>query len=603
MRFRVRTKLFAGFAVVIVLTGVVGWVGLNIASRTAADARSVVEEEVRGLGVLADLVSKAQAVRRFGLLHALHEDQEESQKVQAQGDAVIAIVEDDFSRLERLWERQDSKLRVLTQVESEWSEYLLERETGHALGNAGDLAGERARTLGPVANAFLEVETALDDLVQLNVTDAERRLADAERAFSTQRTLLLIVIAAAVAAGASTATLLSGKIASNLRRIAEAASALESGDLSARAEVRSGDETGSLADSFNGMAERLEEMIEDQQQANEVLEKAVRDYSEFAAGIAEGDLTLKLSSNGKPELDRLSQDLNRMTTGLGALSARVRSGAEQTSAASAEILAAVTQHTASANEQSAAIAETTTTVEEIRAAAEQVTDRAKELAERSASSVQASDEGAAAVDAILDGMQEIRDRVDAIAQDILELSERGQQIREIIATVEDLSDQSNLLALNAAIEAARAGEQGKGFAVVADEVRDLAEQSKQAAGQVRAILGEVQKGTDAAVLATEQGTNVVERGVERAERARELIGQLASIIREGAKAGQQIAASAHQQSVGMDQIAQAMAEINQATSEFVAGAQQSQLAAEDLSELAGQLREMTEIYKLSEDHA
>ena len=72
-----------------------------------------------------------------------------------------------------------------------------------------------------------------------------------------------------------------------------------------------------------------------------------------------------------------------------------------------------------------------------------------------------------------------------MAASIVRLSEQSQAIGEIIATVTDLAEQSNLLAVNAAIEAAKAGEQGKGFAVVAQEVKSLAEQSKQATAQVR----------------------------------------------------------------------------------------------------------------------
>ena len=58
-------------------------------------------------------------------------------------------------------------------------------------------------------------------------------------------------------------------------------------------------------------------------------------------------------------------------------------------------------------------------------------------------------------------------------------SEESQAIGEIIATVTDISEQSNLLAVNASIEAAKAGDFGKGFAVVAHEIHNLAEQSKK----------------------------------------------------------------------------------------------------------------------------
>ena len=249
-------------------------------------------------------------------------------------------------------------------------------------------------------------------------------------------------------------------------------------------------------------------------------------------------------------------------------------------------------------DDSAAINQTSSTVNELRAAAEDTAQLASEVADRASDSLQVSGEATTAVAAITSAMEEIRERVDAIARDIVTLSDRTQQIGEITATVNGLADRSKLLALNASIEAARAGEHGKGFAVVAEEVSKLAEQSKEATGQVEAILGDVQAATSAAVLASQEGTKVVERGLELTSRAGEGIRSLSETIHEAFGAAQQIAASSHQQSVGIEQIAQAMNHVNEGTTQFVEGAHQSQMAAGKLNELSAQLAALTERYRV-----
>ncbi len=314
--------------------------------------------------------------------------------------------------------------------------------------------------------------------------------------------------------------------------------------------------------------------------------------------LSKGHLSTHLGMTRLDEIGVLTRAMDDFAEVLRKIATQTRKSAASTTAATAEILAAVSQHTASANEQSAAINETTTTVDEVRAAAEQTAQKANDVAHESLGAVTVSENGRQAVDAIVTGMIEIREKVQAIAQDILALSEQTQQIGEITATVNDIADQSNLLALNATIEAAKAGEQGKGFAVVATEVRNLADQSKQATTRVRSILGDIQKATNAAVLATEQGTKGVETGMSLAQQAGSVINQLSETIREAAQAAQQIAASAHQQNIGMEQIAQAMKDINQATVQFVAGARQSQTAAENLNVMAQDLQKTVEFYKV-----
>lgn len=259
---------------------------------------------------------------------------------------------------------------------------------------------------------------------------------------------------------------------------------------------------------------------------------------------------------------------------------------------SSEILATTTQVASGATETAAAVSQTTATVEEVKQTAQVATQKAKYVSESAQEAAQVSQKGRKAVEETVGGMQRVQGQMESVAESIVGLSEQSQSIGEIIATVNDLADQSNLLAVNAAIEATKAGDQGKGFAVVAQEVRSLAEQSKQATAKVRAILGEIQKATSAAVLATEQGSKAVDAGMKQSEDAGESIRQLSESILEASQAASQIAASSQQQMAGMDQVAQAMENIKQASSQNVAGTKQAEVAAHDLHELGLRLKRL-----------
>jgi methyl-accepting chemotaxis protein len=315
--------------------------------------------------------------------------------------------------------------------------------------------------------------------------------------------------------------------------------------------------------------------------------------------ISKGDLSQQVNIQSKDEIGTLANTFNQMTSGLCELANQTRYATANISSATNQILAATSEQAATAREQAVSVSETTATVEEARQSAEQTAERARMVSQMTQQALGVAEQGLKAVQDTIQGMNSIKEQVSTIAENILALSEQTQQIGEIITSVKDIADQSNLLALNASIEAARAGEAGKGFAVVAGEVRSLAEQSVQATNQVREILGEIQKAANTAVMVTEEGTKRADMGVIQVQQTGDAIRVINDFIHQMAQAAQQIAASTHEQLSGTGQIVIAMENINQASEQSEIGTQQVEEAAQSLNSLAAQLNQIVSQYRLA----
>lgn len=257
-----------------------------------------------------------------------------------------------------------------------------------------------------------------------------------------------------------------------------------------------------------------------------------------------------------------------------------------------EIMKSITEASSGTEETATSVTETTTTVEELKQTAQVANDKAKNVADVSNNAISVLHDGEKTLEETIAGMHRIKESMTTISDSIVKLSEHGQSIGEIIDTVNELAEQSHILAVNAAIEAAKAGDQGKGFSVVAQEVRSLAEQSKQATVQVKAILSDIQNSTSAAVMATEQGTKSVQNGVEKSEKFSNAIRNLSDGISLVVNASAQISLSSEQQLIGVNQVNIAMSNIKQAAEQHVMHIRQIEQAMKDMNDVGTNINEM-----------
>ncbi len=321
-------------------------------------------------------------------------------------------------------------------------------------------------------------------------------------------------------------------------------------------------------------------------------------FTGFADAVGKGDLTGKAAVDRRDELGDLARSLNLMVGNLREVALQTRGVAQNVNATTAEILASTQQQAANTAEQAAAVHEANATMAEITQSGSQISERARQVAAAAEATSTATAAGLKSVQTTATTMEAIREQAEAVAENVIALSEKTQAVGEIIATVNDIAEQSHLLALNAAIEAAAAGESGRSFAVVASEMKNLADQSKEATVQIRSILGDIQKGITSSVMLTEEAVKRVESGRQQAGVADDAIRRLSDNVQQAVQAFQQIVAGSSQQQIGFEQVTQAFKSIGVASEQTATSTRQSERAAANLNALAQQLRATVERYQV-----
>ncbi len=276
--------------------------------------------------------------------------------------------------------------------------------------------------------------------------------------------------------------------------------------------------TGPAHERIRGSSHEVMEGAVRQSQSLEETSRTIEGIDESVGGIAEstGFLvgSVEESSSATLELGATIEELATQMEKLFGTVEEVSSAISEMSVSSQEIkenvgiLSSSTEVTVSSMLQmDASIKE----IEENAGLTSQLASAATEDAQR----------GKQAVEETIRGIEAIRETVDRAGEAIMELGRQSGAIGKILTVIDEVADQTSLLALNAAIIAAQAGEHGRGFAVVADEIRELAERTAVSTREIGTIIGNLQEGTQEAVLAMKEGSERVHQEVKRSQAAGE----------------------------------------------------------------------------------
>ena len=297
--------------------------------------------------------------------------------------------------------------------------------------------------------------------------------------------------------------------------------------------VTHNDETGQLGMKFNDLLDTF------------------RDLSAAAGALARGDLEIRLEGEGD-----VATSFRAMIGSLGQIVRQIHETSVLLAAAATEIYAASQEQEAAAASQSTAMVEIRQTMESLFEAAAHVSE---------------------SVRGVLSNAERTLETTDRMVVRIGDLTNHAGRIGEILETIRDISDRSDLLALNGALEASRAGEAGRGFGLVAGEMRRLAERVMISVHDVRSLVGDIRASGSSTMMATEDSK------------------KLAASTTDAAR---QITLVTQQQRSGTEQVLQSVREIAETLTQSVAAMAQTRASAEQLKSQADKLSTLVRAFRI-----
>ncbi|MDA1655211.1 methyl-accepting chemotaxis protein [Bacillus cereus group sp. TH150LC] len=329
----------------------------------------------------------------------------------------------------------------------------------------------------------------------------------------------------------------------------------------------------------------------------------------------EGDLTARLQVNSNDEIGTIATSFNKMLENLQHIINRVQKTSVEVQSASENMLektnisreatikvqSSMSNLNESIQSQASSMEESSTAMDDMAVSVQRIAESASSVTELAVATSEQANDGSSVIQKSVSQMTTIHDAVNATSEVVERLITHTKYIDTAVQSISNIAEQTNLLALNASIEAARAGEQGKGFAVVADEVRKLAEQSKTAATDINQLLHQIQQDTETASSMMSQGRSEAFEGIHVIREAGnsfttivEQVNKVSTQMQDISATVEEMAASAEEMNASLNNIASISTEVSSETAATAQSAEQKVITMNEMTQTAKQMKQTVE---------
>lgn len=385
-----------------------------------------------------------------------------------------------------------------------------------------------------------------------------------------------------------------------LERLKNTMQKISSGDLDARAGISSGDELESIGNALDSMLQDRVTVLTRVEDENEQLNDSILALLETVSQLAQKNLAIKAKVNEDitgPLADALNMMATETTAVLNEVT-RISGDVAETSnlvkSQSDNVLLLADKEQDEVEQAAIELKSATDAMARIAKLAESSNKAASEAINTTLTAMNT-------VSNTVESINNIRDTIHETEKRIKRLGERSQEIGTAVNLINNISERTHILALNASMHAASAGEAGKGFAVVADEVQRLAENAKEATGQVGTLVNNIQVEAANTVNTMNELISQVVGGSQLAEEAGKQMENTQATTAELVNMVQKIAENAQQQSMASSQLKKRTDIIRDSVRKTGAHLKDQTTHTDELVEQAMQLVASVGVFKLAND--